>query len=69
MSVKAQESRVDALTRILGLIVLFSGATLVYFTYANASYLSGQEPLVPVYYSLGIILLISGLIAAISKFK
>lgn len=70
MTAAAQESRVDALVRIMGVVVLVFGAALVISTYANASALNIQEPvLVPIYYALGIILLGTGLLAAFAKFK
>ena len=70
MSVQQQESRVDALIRITGVVVFIFGAALLYETYANVAALTAQEaPLVPVYYALGLILLISGFMAAFSKFK
>lgn len=70
LSAAAQESRIDALIRIMGVVVLIFGAALVYSTYANASALNIQEPaLVPIYYVLGIILLASGLLASFAKFK
>jgi len=70
LAAAAQESRVDALVRIMGVLVLVFGAALVYSTYANYSALNAQEPtLVPIYYVLGIILLVAGLLAAFAKFK
>jgi membrane-bound ClpP family serine protease len=61
---------VDALIRIMGVLVLVFGAALLYSTYANASALNVQEPvLVPIYYALGILLLLAGLVAAFAKFK
>ncbi len=70
MAAAAQESRVDALVRIMGVIVLIFGAALVYTTYVNASALNIQEPaLVPIYYVLGLLLLVAGLLAAFAKFK
>jgi hypothetical protein len=70
LSAAAQESRVDALVRIMGILVLIFGAALVYFTYAESGVLSVQEPvLVPVYYVLGLALLLTGFLASFSRFK
>ena len=70
MAAAAQESRVDALVRLMGVLVLVFGAALIYSTYANGSALSIQEPvLVPIYYVLGVVLLLAGLLAAFAKFK
>jgi len=65
----AQQSRVDALIRLVGLIVTGFGGLLIYYTYANASDPSMAPPLVTVYYALGVLLLIAGLVAAFAKFK
>lgn len=69
MSVAAQESRVDALVRIMGVLVLAFGVALTYLTYANAS-VTGQAPdLVPIYYLLGILLVVAGFLAMFARFK
>lgn len=69
MSSKAQQSRVDALIRLVGLALLAFGVVLIYYTYANASYSGFAAQLVPVYYFLGLILLVVGLLGAFAKFK
>ena len=51
------------------MIVLAFGVALIYYTYASASDPAMAPPLVPVYYSLGLLLLIAGLMAVIAKFK
>lgn len=51
------------------MIVLAFGVALIYYTYAYASDPAMAPPLVPMYYSLGLLLVISGLIAVIAKFK
>jgi len=54
----------------MGVLVLVFGAALVYLTYANSAALNVQEPaLVPIYYVIGIALLVSGFLAMFSKFK
>lgn len=42
---------------------------MVYFTYVNATVAGQAPPLVPVYYALGLLLLVVGFLAAFSKFK
>jgi len=65
----AQQSRVDALVRLLGLVVLVFGAALLYYTYANAT-ASGVSPeIVTINYALGFLLLVVGLLATFAKFK
>ena len=65
----AQQSRVDALIRLLGLIVLAFGLAMVYYTYANASVSSIASEIITINYALGILLTIVGLFATFSKFK
>ncbi|QQG48582.1 MAG: hypothetical protein HY247_07525 [archaeon] len=68
MTFTAQQSRVDALLRLMGLIVLAFGLALIYLSYTNSSF-----PIAPailtINYSLGIMLTIVGLLATFSKFK
>jgi uncharacterized protein YjeT (DUF2065 family) len=65
----AQQSRVDALVRLLGLVVLVFGVAMLYYTNANAT-ASGISPeIVTINYALGFLLLIVGLLAAFAKFK
>jgi membrane-bound ClpP family serine protease len=63
----AQQSRVDALIRLVGLIVVIFGAMWLYFTYSDVS---GVAPeIVTLNYALGLLLLTVGLFAAFAKFK
>jgi uncharacterized protein YjeT (DUF2065 family) len=65
----AQQSRVDALVRLLGLVVLVFGAAMVYYTYSNAD-ASGIAPeIITMNYALGLLLLVVGLLATFAKFK
>jgi uncharacterized protein YjeT (DUF2065 family) len=69
MTFTAQQSRVDALIRLLGLMVLGFGGALLYLTYANAT-ASGVAPeIVTINYALGLLLVIVGLFASFAKFK
>lgn len=65
----AQQSRVDALIRLLGLVILFFGAAMVYYTYSNASIASIAPEIITINYSLGILLTVVGLFATFAKFK
>jgi uncharacterized membrane protein YtjA (UPF0391 family) len=69
LSSLAQQSRVDALIRMVGLILLAFGVALIYYTYGSASLPGFAAPLASVYYFLGLILLVVGLIGAFAKFK
>lgn len=64
----AQQSRVDALIRLLGMVVLVFGLAMVYYTYANASVGIASE-IITMNYALGILLTIVGLFTTFSKFK
>ncbi len=65
----AQQSRVDALVRLLGLVVLVFGVAMLYYTYSNAT-TSGIAPeIITINYALGFLLFVVGLLAAFSKFK
>ena len=69
MTFEAQQSRVDALIRLLGLIVLVFGIALLYFTYSNAG-VSGIAPdIITINYALGVLLAIVGVFATFAKFK
>jgi len=69
MGFSAQQSRVDALIRMIGIITLLFGATLVYLSVANASVPGIAPEIVTVNISLGVLLLIAGLFALFAKFK
>lgn len=65
----AQQSRVDALIRLLGLVVLAFGLAMVYYTYSNASVAAIAPEIITMNYALGILLTIVGAFATFAKFK
>ena len=69
MTFTAQQSRVDALVRLLGMFVLGLGAVLIYFTYSNATVAGIAPAIITINYALGLLLLVVGLFAAFAKFK
>ena len=69
MTFTAQQSRVDALVRLLGLVILAFGILMLYYTYSNANVAGIAPEIVTVNYSLGILLSVVGLIATFAKFK
>ncbi|MDA4127227.1 MAG: hypothetical protein OK452_08525 [Thaumarchaeota archaeon] len=69
MTFTAQQSRVDALVRMLGLVVLAFGIAMVYLTYGNATVPGIAPEIVTINYSLGLLLLVVGLFATFAKFK
>jgi membrane-bound ClpP family serine protease len=67
MTFAAQQSRVDALIRLTGLIVVIFGVLWLLYTYSDASGVASE--IVTINYFLGLLLLIVGLFAAFAKFK
>ncbi len=67
MTITAQQSRVNALIRLVGLIVLGFGVAMILLTNANANFIAPS--IVTINYSLGILLLVVGLFAALAKLK
>ena len=66
----AQQSRVDALIRLLGLVVLVFGLVLTYYTYTNSAPSVGIAPeIITIDYALGVLLTIVGAFATFAKFK
>jgi hypothetical protein len=68
LTIEAQQSRVDALIRLIGLIVLVFGLVLIYYTYANAGAGLASE-IVTIDYALGLLLSVVGAFATFAKFK
>ncbi len=69
MSGKAQESRVNALVRLVGFLVFALGTTLAYFTYIEAAAADIVPQIVPVFYIIAALLLFFGLLAMVAKFR
>jgi len=65
----AQQSRVDALVRLLGLVVLIFGLAMIYYTYSNAGVAGIAPEIVTINYALGVLLSVVGLFATFAKFK
>jgi hypothetical protein len=65
----AQQSRVDTLVRLVGIITLGFGLALVYMTYINVGATGMAPEIITVNMSLGILLTIVGLLAFLAKFK
>ena len=69
MTAPAPQSRVDALIRLIGLVVLAFGGMLLYLTATDATASNVAGAIVTINYALGILLVIVGLFAAFAKFK
>lgn len=69
MKIDQQQSRVDALLRLVALIVFMLGILMVYYTYQNSEVTGMSPTIVPVYYGIGLSLLIVGFIGVIAKYR
>ncbi len=69
MTFEAQQSRVDALVRLLGVVVLVFGLLLVYYTYSNGAPSGVAPEIVTINYALGALLTLVGAVATLAKFK
>jgi len=69
LALKTEESRVNVLLRLVGLVFLALGAAMTYLTYSEAAQADLVPQIVPVFYLVSIMLMIVGLIIAIAKFK
>ena len=69
MTAKTQQSRVDALVRLVGFLVFALGATLAYFTYIEGAAAGIVPQIVPVFYLIATLLLFFGLLAMAAKFR
>jgi uncharacterized membrane protein len=63
----AQQSRVDALIRLVGMVITIFGVIWIYLTYSDTSGVASE--IVTINYALGLLLLVVGLFAAFAKFK
>ncbi|MDG6987942.1 MAG: hypothetical protein JRN21_01290 [Nitrososphaerota archaeon] len=69
MTIEAQQSRVDAMVRLLGVVILLFGILMIYYTYANSGVASIAPEIITINYSLGILMTIVGAFATLAKFK
>ena len=69
LSLKTQESRVDALIRLAGLFTFALGAAMAYLTNAEGAQANIGPQVVPVFYLVSGLLLLVGILAMISRFK
>ena len=67
MTFTAEQSRVDALIRLVGLVIIIFGVLWIYLTYSDTTGVASV--IVTVNYALGLLLLVVGLFAAFAKLK
>jgi uncharacterized membrane protein YidH (DUF202 family) len=68
-AVNADDSRVNVLIRLVGVIFFVLGITMTYETFAQTGTQGLQPPVVPVLYLCSLMLVIAGLAALVSKYK
>jgi hypothetical protein len=68
-TIEPEQSRVDALIRLMGLVVLGFGAALFYFTYTDGAPSGVAPEIITINYALGVLLLLVGFFAVYAKFK
>jgi len=68
-TIEPEQSRVDALVRLMGLVILGFGVALVYFTYTDGAPSGVASEILTINYALGILLLVVGFFAVYAKFK
>lgn len=68
-TVNADDSRVNVLIRLVGVIFFVLGIGMTYETFVQTGTAALQPPLVPVLYLASLMLTIAGLVAIVSKYK
>ena len=68
-TINADDSRVNVMLRLVGVIVFVLGVIMTYETFVNAGADVLQPPLVPVLYLCSGMLVVSGLVALIARYK
>jgi formate-dependent nitrite reductase membrane component NrfD len=68
-TINADESRVNVVLRLVGVVVFVLGVIMTYETFVNAGADALQPPVVPVLYLCSGMLVISGLVALMAKYK
>jgi len=68
-TINADDSRVNVVLRLVGVIVFVLGVIMTYETFVNAGADVLQPPLVPVLYLCSGMLVVAGFVALIAKYK
>lgn len=68
-TVNPEDSRVNVLIRLVGILFFVLGVGMTYETFVTASSAGLQPPIIPVLYLLSGMLVIAGLVAIIAKYK
>ena len=68
-TINADDSRVNVVLRLVGVVVFVLGVIMTYETFVNAGADALQPPVVPVLYLCSGMLVIAGLVALVAKYK
>jgi hypothetical protein len=68
-TVNADDSRVNVLIRLMGVIFFVLGIGMTYETFIQTGTKGLQPPVVPVFYLCSMMLVIAGFVALVSKYK
>jgi len=68
-TINADDSRVNVMLKLVGVIVFVLGAILTYETFVNAGADVLQPPVVPVLYLCSGMLLVAGFVALMAKYR
>jgi uncharacterized membrane protein YoaK (UPF0700 family) len=68
-TVNADDSRVNVLIRLVGVIFFVLGITMTYETFIQTGAQALQPPIIPVLYLCSLMLVMAGLVALVSKYK
>jgi uncharacterized protein YjeT (DUF2065 family) len=68
-TIEPEQSRVDALIRLMGLVILGFGVLMLYSTYYDGAVSGVASEIITINYALGLLLVIVGLFAVLAKFK
>jgi hypothetical protein len=68
-TVNTEDSRVNVMIRLLGILFFVFGVGMTYLTYEQAAAAALEPPLVPVLYLCSAMLIVAGFVALIAKYK
>ncbi len=68
-SINAPDSRVNVLIRLVGIMFFVLGVSMTYLTYQEAAAATLVPALIPVLYLLSSMLVVSGFVALVARYK
>ncbi len=68
-TVNTEDSRVNVMIRLVGILFFLTGIGMTYLTYVNSAGAALQPPLVPVLYLCSTMLVVAGFVALVARYK